>query len=206
MGRRLIPELLKRKHVVRALARAGSEGKLPPGCELVSGNVLEAGSFADRIQPADTFVHLVGVSHPSPAKAEQFRKIDYVSAREAFAAAKASGINHFVYVSVAHPARTMKTYAGVRMECEELLRQTGMNATILQPWYVLGPGHRWPLLVKPVYWLLERFPSTRESAQRLGLISLREMINALVWSIENPTAKERIIDVPGMRQLPVVIS
>src|ERR1041385_8006784 len=79
IGRRLIPLLLSRGHKVRALTRRGSENKLPAGCEVVSGNALEAATFADRIAPADTFVQLVGVPHPSPAKADQFRAVDLVS-------------------------------------------------------------------------------------------------------------------------------
>jgi hypothetical protein len=45
-----------------------------------------------------------------------------------------------------------------------MVRESGMNATILRPWYVLGPGRQWPLLLKPMYWLMERIPATRESA------------------------------------------
>jgi uncharacterized protein YbjT (DUF2867 family) len=36
----------------------------------------------------------------------------------------------------------MKAYIEVHAECEALVRQSGMNATILRPWYILGPGHR----------------------------------------------------------------
>src|SRR5512143_612939 len=37
IGSRLVPLLLSRGHRVRALARPGSERRLPPGCEVVSG-------------------------------------------------------------------------------------------------------------------------------------------------------------------------
>jgi hypothetical protein len=40
-----------------------------------------------------------------------------------------------------------------------------MNATILRPWYVLGPGHQWPYLLLPMYKLMELLPSTREGAR-----------------------------------------
>ena len=43
MGRRLIVDLLARRHLVRALVRPGSEGKLPPGCPAVLGDALNAG-------------------------------------------------------------------------------------------------------------------------------------------------------------------
>jgi uncharacterized protein YbjT (DUF2867 family) len=84
----------------------------------------------------------VGVAHPSPAKAAEFRNIDLVAGREAVSAGVAAGIRHFVYVSVAHPAPMMKAYIAVREECESMIRASGLNATILRPWYALAiVGH-----------------------------------------------------------------
>src|SRR5437868_5698454 len=110
VGRRLIQALLDRGHSVTALARAGSESKLPPGCTVVLGNALDGGSYGHRIANCDTFVQLVGVSHPSPAKARQFIDIDQKSAIEAIRVAKPAGVRHFIYVSVAHPAPMMHAY------------------------------------------------------------------------------------------------
>jgi uncharacterized protein YbjT (DUF2867 family) len=199
IGRRLIPRLISHGHKVRALARKGSEGKLPEGCEVASGDALDPTTFADRISPADTFVQLVGVPHPSPSKAAQFRAIDGVSIRASVAAAVKSRIEHFVYVSVAQPAALMKEYIAVRAEGEALLRSIGLNATIVRPWYVLGPGHRWPAVLLPVYWVLERLPGTRDSARRLGLITLDQMLEALVNAVENPVRGIRIVEVPEIR-------
>ena len=51
LGRRLIPELARRGHAVRALARPGSEGKLPVGCQAVVGNALDGMTFVHRSAP-----------------------------------------------------------------------------------------------------------------------------------------------------------
>ena len=202
MGSRLIPLLFARGHKVRALARKGSEGKLPSGCEILPGNALEKETFARQIAPSDTFVHLVGVPHPSPAKAEQFRVIDLVSVRASVAAATEARIQHFVYVSVAQPAPLMKDYLAVRAEGESLLRTSGLNATILRPWYVLGPGHRWPYVLLPAYWICELFPPTRDGARRLGLVTLDQMLSALVHAVENPAAGIKILEVSEIRKTP----
>ena len=207
LGGRLIPRLLERGHKVRALVRPGSEGRLPPGCTPVVGNALEKISYIGHIPPADTFVQLVGVSHPSPAKAAEFRSIDLVAGREAISAAAATGISHFVYVSVAQPAPMMKAYIAVRAECEELLRRSGVDATILRPWYVLGPGHRWPYVLKPAYWLLEHLALTRDGARRLGLVTCEQMVAALVSAVEShPPRGSRIWEVPEIRTGGVVAS
>ena len=95
----------------------------------------------------------------------------------------------------------MRDYIAVRSECEALLRESGLNATILRPWYVLGPGHRWPYALVPAYWIMERFPSTRESALRLGLVTLDQMICALTCAVEDPCRGVRVLGVPEIRAI-----
>jgi len=204
LGRHAIPELLARGHAVRALARPESASWLPvaSGCEPVTGDALDAASFAALVPPCDTFLQLVGVAHPSPSKATLFRTVDLASLKASVEAASASRIAHFVYVSVAHPAPAMKAYWQARAEGEEILRASGIPATILRPWYVLGPGHRWPYALVPFYWILERLPPTREGATRLCLVTLAQMARALVAAVDSgppPASSPRIIDVPGIR-------
>jgi nucleoside-diphosphate-sugar epimerase len=202
IGSRLIPPLLARGHRVKALVRKQSQGQLPPGAGRLNGDPLRMDSYAREIPPSDTFVHLIGTPHPSPAKAKQFQEIDLVSVQVATKAARDAGVRHFVYLSVAHPAPAMKAFIAVREQGEALIRASGIPATFVRPWYVLGPGHWWPYAIVPVYWLLERVPQTKESAQRLGLITIRQMINALVWAVETPPGDIRIMDVPQIRKAP----
>jgi len=88
----------------------------------------------------------------------------------------------------------------VREECEQIIRNSGLNATILRPWYVLGPGHRWPYVLLPMYWIMKRIPSTRESALRLGPVTRSQMLNTLVAAVENPLQGIRILEVPSIRK------
>jgi len=200
MGSRLIPLLLARGHRVRGVVRDGSQGKLPSGCEAIVANVLDGDTWGPRLHPADTLVHLVGVPHPSPAKARQFVEIDLRSVKEAARVAANAGIGHFVYVSVAHPAPAMKAYIEVRTACEEVIRDTGLNATILRPWYVLGPGHRWPLALIPFYKLAELIPATAGGARRLGLVRLGQMTAALTHAVEHPAEGFKVVEVPAIRE------
>jgi uncharacterized protein YbjT (DUF2867 family) len=199
LGRFLIPELVQRGHVVTCLVRPGSEKRLPAGARAVSGDALNQATFKDHISLAETFVQLVGVPHPSPAKAAQFRSIDLVSVRESVTAATAAGIQHFVYLSVAQPAPIMQAYLAVRAEGEALIRASGMNATFIRPFYVLGPGHRWPCVLLPIFWACALIPSKRDAAQRLMPVTLEQTIRALVQFIENPPSGIRIVEALEIR-------
>ena len=57
------------------------------------------------------------------------------------------------------------------------------------------------MVLWPVYKLLEYVPATVASARRLGLVTIQQMVAALVWNIEHPANGIRIVDVPGIRAL-----
>jgi uncharacterized protein YbjT (DUF2867 family) len=202
MGHHLVPLLLARAHRVRVLVRASSLSRVPPGATPVVGDALDAASFAAALSSSDTLVHLVGTPHPSPAKAAEFTRVDLPSIQASVAAAIQAQVAHVVYVSVAHPAPVMKAYIAVRSEGEAIIRRAGLTSTVLRPWYVLGPGHRWPLMLLPVYILMEAWPSTRARAQRLGLVTIRQMARALARAVDDPPrpGSLRVLDVPAIRR------
>ena len=201
MGSRLFPLLVLRGHEVKALVRKGSETKLPAGATPVVADPLRMDSYTEQVRGADVFVHLIGVAHPSPAKAKEFREIVLVSVQVAVKAARDAGIRHFIYLSVAQPAAMMRAFIAVRSEGERMIRESGMRATLVRPWYVLGLGHRWAYVLVPFYWVCEQLPATRESARRLGLVTIAQMLDTLVWTVENPAEGVRILDVPKIREL-----
>ena len=201
IGQEMIAVLLAKGHDVRALVRPGSERKVPAGARPVVGNALDATTFASDIPAGASLVHLVGTPRPNPAKAAEFRRVDLPSIHAAVAAAQTAKVRHLVYVSVAQPAPIMRAYIAARQEGEAAVRACGIPATILRPWYVLGPGHYWPYLLMPVYGIFRLLPRTRETAERLGLVTRRQMVSALVRAVEEgPGEGVRIVTVPEIRR------
>jgi uncharacterized protein YbjT (DUF2867 family) len=199
LGRPLVDRLLERGHSVRALVRAASASRLRAGVEAVVGDALDPASYATRIRQGDVVVHLVGVAHPSPAKAAEFKSIDLASVAAVAEAAGRAGASRFVYVSVAQPAPVMKDYLAARAAGEAKVRETGLAASLLRPWYVLGPGHRWPCLLLPFYAAAWLFPGTRAVARRLGLLRLPTMVRALTRAVESERPGVEVLDVPALR-------
>jgi uncharacterized protein YbjT (DUF2867 family) len=145
----------------------------------------------------------VGTPHPSPAKAAEFRRVDLPSVQAAVVAASAAGAAHFVYVSVAHPAPIMHAYIAVRQEGEAAIARAGLAATIVRPWYVLGPGHWWPVALTPLYVAARLLPAWRTGAERLGLVTIHQMLAALLWAVEHPPSvhERRVMDVQRIREV-----
>lgn len=202
IGRALIERLLASGHSVAALTRSSSRAKVPARARIVEGSALKRDDVAAALTDGCTIVLLVGTPHPNPRKAREFQDVDLASVRAAAAAIKESSVGHVIYVSVAHPAPVMKAYIEVRSEGERLLTDAGAPLTILRPWYVVGPGHWWPIALIPLYKIFELIPSRREAALRLGLVTHRQMVGALAAAVAGgPPAGTRIIDVPGIRHL-----
>ena len=202
IGRNLIPLLLSRGHRVRVLTRAESVQRVPAGATSVVGDALSDAAVVSALRDGDTLIHLVGTPRPTPSKADQFEKVDLISIRAGVRAAQRVNIRHLVYVSVAQPAPVMQAYLWVRSLGEAMIREAGLTATIVRPWYGLGPGRWWPKAILPLYKLAEAIPATRPTAERLGLVTIEEFVNAMVSGTENPppNGQQRIVDVPAIRK------
>jgi nucleoside-diphosphate-sugar epimerase len=184
---------------VRALARETSLARVPEGAEAVIGDALDADSVAAALRPGDTAVHLVGTPHPTPAKAKQFEEIDLASIRATVNAARRGHRPSRVCERGAADAGDARIFGFVGGET--MIKEAGFgddSAAVVCP----RPGHRWPIVLLPFYKIAKCFPSTRDSAERLGLVMIDQVASALVHVVENPPdgGKIRILDVPAIRR------
>jgi uncharacterized protein YbjT (DUF2867 family) len=185
LGSALVPLLEQRGHRTRIVPRA---------------DVFSPNAIASLLAPGDTFIHLTGTPKPAPWKERQFRAVDLPSLQASAQAAHQSNIAHFVYVSVAQPAPVMQAYIRVRQEAEAFLAERETPRTILRPWYVLGPNHWWPYLLKPLYAMAESLPAQRDAAIRLGLVTRQQMVAALLYAVEHPAQDCRIVETDAIRR------
>lgn len=199
LGRALSAVLVARGHTVDALCRESAKDRLAAGVNAVIGDPLDAATYANALRQEHVVVQLIGTPKPAPWKGESFRRVDLGSVQQLARAVAQSPVAHIVYVSIAHPAPTMHAYIDARRRAEAALRETGRPLTILRPWYVLGPGHRWPYALLPIYWIAERIPSLRDGARRLGLVTLEQMVSTLVVAVETASDDSRTWDVGRIR-------
>jgi uncharacterized protein YbjT (DUF2867 family) len=96
-------------------------------------------------------------------------------------------------------ARRAAAYLSAREAGEAHIRASGVNATILRPWYVLGAGHRWPYFLVPFYAVFKLLPPTRDAALPLGLVTLDQMVLTNAHCLEQQTEGVRLLHVPRIR-------
>jgi NAD(P)-dependent dehydrogenase (short-subunit alcohol dehydrogenase family) len=196
MGGRLAEELIRRGHSVSGLVRNRSEGKLPGACTAVPGNALDRAvlvrGLLAQLLSYSSWAWRIRVL-PKP---RQFREIDLRSCEESVAAAVTNRVEHFAYVSVAHPAPVMQAYIAVsgavrRDDCAERVERDNF-AAVVRP----GAGTLLPLCTCAGILAGAAIPSTRESAERLGLVTWKQMVRARAASAKKPVEGVRIIEVP----------
>lgn len=138
-GRRIVQELVSRNIPVRALVRNLETARaiLPESAELVVGDVLQPSTLADAIGDSTVVLCATGAK-PSFDPTGPY-KVDYEGTKNLVDAAKAKGIEHFVFVSslctsqLFHPLNLFWLILVWKKRAEEYIQQSGLAYTIVRP-------------------------------------------------------------------------
>ncbi|CAN5443260.1 hypothetical protein BH10BAC6_BH10BAC6_09850 [soil metagenome] len=61
----------------------------------------------------------------------------------------------------------------------------GMHVTsIMRPYFVLGPGRRWPYIVMPLHWIGRFIPGLAPLARTMVFNTREQVVHAIVRAIE----------------------
>lgn len=135
LGRHLVAELKKRGKWVRALTRSPSayQGEAD---ETVGADLLDGASLQPACDGIDAVISAAGASVDLrfSFRSLDFHDVDYIGNRSLLHAARQSGVNKFVYVSV-FPALGIHdtNYVQAHLAVEEELQQSGLAHAIVQP-------------------------------------------------------------------------
>ena len=158
LGRDIISRLTSRGHRVRVLAR-NPRPDMDPGIEWIKGD-LATGAGVDRaVAGVDTVVH--AATHSPAAQRGRLRIGDFRSSptdvdldgtRQLLAAARQTGVEHFMHISIVGVQQSRLPYSRVKAAAEDLVR----GGTT--PWSIVP--------ATGFYWLLARMLD-RMADQRL---------------------------------------
>ena len=125
-GRRLVPKLLRAGHRVRACVRSEASAGLlrAQGAQDVRvGDIADRSFIQSAVQGVSSVYHIGPTLHPAE-RAIGFAMVD---------AARAAGVDHFVFSSVLHAITTDLIQHEIKRDVEEHLLSSGLEFTILQP-------------------------------------------------------------------------
>lgn len=182
-GRHAATELLAGGHRLRALVRDPAKAELPDAIQTVQGDLADTAALAQLVDGASAVIHLAGAL--TGLKREDYFRVNEHGTRALADAAEAARVRRFVHISsLAAREPQLSAYAASKRAGEEVVidRMAALNAIIIRPPAVYGPGDRGTLpliaeLTRPVAVI----PGRREA--RFSLIHARDLARLIAMAL-----------------------
>jgi uncharacterized protein YbjT (DUF2867 family) len=199
IGPKVVHALRAEERDVRCLVRKPSKaGTLKSwGCELVEGDVTDAGSLRAAVEGSDAVIHLVSII---TGRRADFQRVMIEGTQNLVAAAAAAGIRRFVLMSalgVSEQTRTLVPYYAAKWEMEQAVKTSGLEHVIFRPSLVFGrDGGSLPLFVRQVRWSPVT-PVIGSGKRRLQPIWVEDVAAFFAAAIDLPAAANRTYELGG---------
>ena len=142
VGPKVVHALRERDLSVRCLVRKPASGAAQSlaawGCELVQGDVTDAGSLRRAVEGCDVVVHLVAIRQGSR---EKFEQVMEQATRDLVAAAKDAGVRRFVLMSAlgtSEQTKDLVPYFHAKWEMEQTITGSGIEHVTFRPSFIFG--------------------------------------------------------------------
>ncbi len=99
LGAHVAARLVSADHTVLALVRRGKEGRLPPGCRPVSGDVLDPVSIERALAGCDALVHMAALVKMWVRDRREFDRVNVEGFAAVLRAAERAGLRRILYTS-----------------------------------------------------------------------------------------------------------
>lgn len=140
VGSYLVEELLSRGHEVRALARIGSEHKLPQSerCEAVTGEVEDPQAVQQTVQGCQAAIYNIGIIREFPERGITYDSLHFEGAKRAMDTAVEQGARRFLLMSANGVRSDGTPYQRTKYLAEQYLETTDLDWTIFRPSVIFG--------------------------------------------------------------------
>jgi uncharacterized protein YbjT (DUF2867 family) len=203
VGRRLIPELVKKNVPLRLLARKPAGLSEPTGqnadIELCQGDVVANTGLVEALRGVETAYYLVhSMGGKTMTRNEEYADKDRTAARNFMTAADAQGLQRIIYLGGLGEARDdLSEHLRSRAEIAGILSSGKPAATILRAAIIIGAeGSSYEML----RYLVERLPvmvCPKWVDTRIQPIAIKDVLAYLVGCLLNPATAGKSFDVGG---------
>ncbi|MBN3896858.1 MAG: NAD(P)H-binding protein [Nostoc sp.] len=188
-GRRIVQELIARNIPVIALVRdiEKARGILSPEAELVVGDVLQPESLTSAL--GDSTVLLVATGAKPSFDPTGPYKVDFEGTKNLVNAAKAKGIEHFVFVSslctsqLFHPLNLFWLILVWKKQAEEYIQKSGLTYTIVRPGGLKNEDNPDAIVMQSADTLFD------------GSIPRQKVAQVAVEALLEPDARNKIVEI-----------
>lgn len=195
-GRRIVQELVKRQIPVRALVRNIEKAReiLPAEAELVVGDVLKPDSLSVALADSTVLLCATGAS-PSFDPTGPY-KVDFEGTKNLVDAAKANGIEHFVFVSslcvskLLHPLNLFWLILVWKKQAEDYIKNSGLAYTIVRPGGLKNEDNTYPVVMSAADTLFD------------GSIPRQKVAQVCVEALLQAAARNKVVEIVAKAEAP----
>jgi uncharacterized protein YbjT (DUF2867 family) len=193
-GRRIVQELIARGIPVRALVRdiEKAKGILQNNVELVEGDVLKPETLSAAI--GDSTVILCATGAKPGFDPTGPYKVDFEGTKNLVDAAKAKGIEDFVFVSslctskLFHPLNLFFLILVWKKQAEEYIQKSGLTYTIVRPGGLKNEDNSDSVVMQSADTLFE------------GSIPRQKVAQVCVEALTEPAARNKIVEIVAKKE------
>ena len=200
LGSEICRQLKSKNKNVKGLVRATSDSNKvahlkESGVETIEGDLKNKGSLENALHGVSAIISTVS-STLSRQEGDSIQTVDDEGQNNLIDAAISAGVSQFIYVSFC--ALGECPLQSAKRKVEKHLAESGLNYTILQPTYFmevwLSPvlGFDYPNAKASIY---------GEGKKKVSWIAIKDVASFAVASLDNPAAKNRVIELGGPEAL-----
>jgi NADH dehydrogenase len=209
VGSHVVPELLGAGHRVVALVRSPSAGEkvrrrlpatLAAGLELRTGDVLSPGTLPAALAGVDAVAHLVAIPRDWNDGKDLLR-VNLGGTQHVVAAMREAGVRRLVHLgALGVEDREDLHYAKSKARAEQVVRESGLDWTILRPSLLFGPRDGFFNIVAGLVRVpFPLVPVPGDGKSRFQPLHVADLALCLRLAVERPETIGRSFDLGGPR-------
>ena len=202
LGRRVVHELLERRHQVRCLVHTPGRERVfdHRTVEVQYGSVLDPAALGNAFYDVEAVVHLVGIIRRRRRNA--FEEVHREGTANVLAAAKEAGASHFLYVSAIGAANDQSyPYLYTKWLGEQVVIDGGIPYTIFRPSVLFGEGDEFLNALAGLVRLFPMVPVIGSGKNRYHPLSVDDLARCIAMTLGMENLKGQTLDLGGTKRM-----
>jgi NADH dehydrogenase len=189
VGTEVIRQLLAAGHEVRALVHSKTSLAAAAGLEPWPGDATRPETLQGALAGCEAVIHLIGIIREFPDKGVTFQRLHVDATRNILAASREQGIRRYLHIS-SNGTRPdgVAEYHKSKWAAEELVRNSGLDATIFRPSVIFGPGDAFVNMLAAIIRRTPIMPVIGDGEYQLAPVAVANVATGFVRALTQPAS------------------
>lgn len=204
VGEHVVEALQASGHDVRLLVHRRSVG-VGGGIEQIEGDVTDLETLGRAAEGCDAVINLVGIIREFPRRGITFDKLHVQATANTVAVAKQAGVRRYLQMSaLGTRPDAISRYHRTKFKAEELVRSSGLDATVFRPSLIYGPKDAFVNMLAGQLRMAPVMPVIGNGSYRLQPIHASDVARCFAMALDMPGTIGRCYELCGNNRLAYV--